>query len=168
MIGRRTTVTAALKNPKPGAVRLGLEAAAQPKAYYWVSGGDDGATLRLNLTGLAGIEWIGDPLPQAHGMAMCLVKGAARCWRRRGRPPGTDADDEDVVKQDLVGRCLHRLEFFGRGGRAATPKGDRQLEKVSSRRRTGGFHPKRSTGTTAAKYGVFRRRPELAVSHGHP
>src|SRR5262245_16752691 len=73
LIGRLSTVTAALKDPKPGAIRYGMEALAQPKAYYWIAG-DDGSAQKLNIKGFEGTEWLTEGSPKPRGMAKCLAK----------------------------------------------------------------------------------------------
>src|SRR5262249_49270556 len=73
LIGRLSTVTAALNNPKPGSIRLGLEALNQPQAYYWIAG-DDGSSQQLNIKGYEGTEWLVEGSPKPRGMAKCLAK----------------------------------------------------------------------------------------------
>jgi hypothetical protein len=77
LIGRYSTVSAALKNPKPGPVRFGLDALALPAAYYWVSGGDDGSGQRFRVKGVEALEWVVSGVPKARGMAMGLARAGS-------------------------------------------------------------------------------------------
>jgi hypothetical protein len=91
LIGRSSTVIAALSNPKPGAIRFGLEAMAQPKAYYWIAG-DDGSAQWLNIKGFEGTEWLVADAPKPRGMAKCLAKaddGAQGGFAGGGAMPGS-------------------------------------------------------------------------------
>ena len=87
LIGRLSTVTAALGNPKPGAIRFGLEAMAQPQAYYWIAG-DDGSSQRLNIKGFEGTEWLVEGSPKPRGMAKCLAKASGEGQGSMGGPDG--------------------------------------------------------------------------------
>jgi hypothetical protein len=97
LIGRRDTIVSALKNPKAGTVRAGLDALAQPKAFFWISGASDDSVKRLHIRGATGLNWFIKDAPKPRGMAISMTndkqgsaggQGGGMPGMGMGGPPG--------------------------------------------------------------------------------
>jgi hypothetical protein len=91
LIGRLNTITAALKNPKAGSVRAGIDALGQPKAFFWLSGATGDSVKQLNIRGATALNWFIKDAPKPRGMAIALTnefKENQAAGGQGGGPPG--------------------------------------------------------------------------------
>src|SRR5690606_29817519 len=72
LVGRYDTVSAALKNPKPGTVRFGLEAVNKNEPYYWIAGDDSQAHRWLSTHGIDTLEELFADSVRTRGVAVAF------------------------------------------------------------------------------------------------
>lgn len=72
LVGRYDTVAAALRNPKPGAVRYGFDALNLSEPYYWIAGDDAHAHVWLNARGVDVLESLFATAVTTRGVAVAF------------------------------------------------------------------------------------------------